>query len=187
MMTCRSSTLLVWCVESDTLGFRIIVKDKPLTRRGILSSVSSIYDPLGFAAPFTLTAKKLLQDLCREEKLEWDDDLPELYRNRWERWRNELRLLERLQVDWCVKPSDFGEVKSREIPIFSDASATGYGSAAYLRLCNSESHIHFSFLMGNVFKFSLQIVFKPFVAYPTPASGCTWKLKATQLMMLHAD
>ena len=64
-----------WCVESDTFGFRIIVKDKPLTRRGILSSVSSIYDPLGFAAPFTLTAKKLLQDLCREKKLEWDDEL----------------------------------------------------------------------------------------------------------------
>ena len=137
-----------WCVESDTFGFRIIVKDKPLTRRGILSSVSSIYDPLGFAAPFTLTAKKLLQDLCREEKLEWDDELPELYRNRWEKWRNELPLLERLNVDRCFKPSDFGEAKSREIHIFSDASATGYGSAAYLRLCNSESRIHCSFLMG---------------------------------------
>ena len=75
-----------WCVKSDTFAFRIIVKDKPLTRRGILSSISSIYDPLGFAAPFTLTAKKLLHDLCREEKLEWDDELPELYRNRWEKW-----------------------------------------------------------------------------------------------------
>ena len=137
-----------WCVESDTFGFRIFVKDKPLTRRGILSSVSSIYDPLGFAAPFTLTAKKLLQDLCREEKLEWDDELPELYQNRWEKWRNELPLLERLNVDRCFKPSDFGEVTSREIHIFSDASATGYGSAAYLRLCNSESRIHCSFLMG---------------------------------------
>ena len=48
-----------WCVELDTFGFRIIVKDKPLTRRGILSIVSSIYDPLGFVAPFTLTAKKI--------------------------------------------------------------------------------------------------------------------------------
>ena len=137
-----------WCVESDTFGFRIIVKDKPLTRRGILSSVSSIYDPLGFAAPFTLTAKKLLQDLYREEKLEWDDELPELYRNRWEKWRNKLPLLERLHVKRCFKPSDFGEVKARQIHIFSDASATGYGSAAYLRLCNSESRVHCSFLMG---------------------------------------
>ena len=58
-----------WCVEPDTFKFRITVKDKPVTRRRILSVVSSIYDPLGFAAPFTLTAKKLLQDLCREERL----------------------------------------------------------------------------------------------------------------------
>ena len=36
------------------------------TRWGILSLVSSVYDPLGFAAPFTLPAKALLQDLCRQ-------------------------------------------------------------------------------------------------------------------------
>ena len=71
-----------WCVESDTFRFRITIKDKPLTRRGILSIVSSIYDPLGFAAPFTLKAKKLLQDLCKDEKLGWDDEVPEPYRNR---------------------------------------------------------------------------------------------------------
>ena len=34
-----------WCVESDTFKFRITVKDKPVTRRGILPIVSSIYDP----------------------------------------------------------------------------------------------------------------------------------------------
>ena len=39
-----------WYVESDTFGFYILVKDKPLTRRGILSIVSSICEPLGFAA-----------------------------------------------------------------------------------------------------------------------------------------
>ena len=73
-----------WCVESDTFGFRIVVKEKPLTRRAVLSTVSSIYDPLGFAAPFTLIAKKLLQDLCREEKLGWDDELSDPYLKRWE-------------------------------------------------------------------------------------------------------
>ncbi|XP_071811288.1 uncharacterized protein [Apostichopus japonicus] len=40
-----------WCVESDTFQFRISLQDKPLTRRGILSIVSSVYDPLGFLAP----------------------------------------------------------------------------------------------------------------------------------------
>ena len=137
-----------WCVESDTFKFRITVKDKPVTRRGILSVVSSIYDPLGFAAPFTLNAKKLLQDLCREEKLGWDDELPDAYRMRWEKWRNELPLLERLTVPRCVKPTDFGEVRSRQIHVFSDASTVGYGSVAYQRLCDNEGRIHCSFLMG---------------------------------------
>ena len=34
-----------WCLESDSFCFRIILKDKPLTRRGILSTVSLIFDP----------------------------------------------------------------------------------------------------------------------------------------------
>ena len=137
-----------WCVESDTFGFRIIVKDKPLTRRGILSTVSSTYDPLGFAAPFTLTAKKLLQDLCREEKLGWDDELPDPYLKRWEKWRNELPLLERMIVPRCVKPSDFGHVTSRQLHIFSDASSVGYGAVVYQRLCDDKGRIHCSFLNG---------------------------------------
>ena len=40
-----------WCIESDTLGFRIELKDKPTTRRGILSTISSVYDPLGIVSP----------------------------------------------------------------------------------------------------------------------------------------
>ena len=36
-----------WCIEDDSLGFRIHLKDTPLTRRGIMSTVSSIFDPLG--------------------------------------------------------------------------------------------------------------------------------------------
>ena len=31
-----------WCMQSDSLKFRVVLKDKPLTRRGILSSISSI-------------------------------------------------------------------------------------------------------------------------------------------------
>ena len=41
-----------WCIETDTLQFRIELKDKLLSRRGILSTVSSIYDPLGLVARY---------------------------------------------------------------------------------------------------------------------------------------
>ena len=38
-----------WCIESDSFQFRITLKDRPFTRRRILSTVSSIYD-LGFCS-----------------------------------------------------------------------------------------------------------------------------------------
>ena len=67
---------------------------------------------------------------------------------RWDKWRNELPLLELLIVPRCVKPTEFGEVTSRQIHVFSDASTVGYGSVAYQRLCDNEGRIHCSFLMG---------------------------------------
>ena len=71
-----------WRVTSDTFGFKIATKDKPPTRRGILSVISLIYDPLGFVAPFHLSAKILLQNLCRKQ-LGWDDLIPEEDLIRW--------------------------------------------------------------------------------------------------------
>ena len=41
-----------WCFESDKFTFKIQLKDKPMTRRGILSTISSIYDPFGIAIPY---------------------------------------------------------------------------------------------------------------------------------------
>jgi hypothetical protein len=76
-----------WCVESDTFQMRITLQDTPLTRRGILSTISSIYDPLGLVAPVLLVGKQLLQELCREGT-DWDDPVPDQIRIRWEKWRN---------------------------------------------------------------------------------------------------
>ena len=54
---------VLWNVENDTLGFKVNLKEKPLTRRGVLSVLSSIYDPLGFGAPFLLKGKQTIQKL----------------------------------------------------------------------------------------------------------------------------
>ena len=56
---------LQWCIESDAFQFKMLMKEKPYTRRGMLSLLSSVYDPLGFIAPITLPGKVLLQELCR--------------------------------------------------------------------------------------------------------------------------
>ena len=64
-----------WCVQSDVFKFCISIPDRPLTRRGILSTVSSFYDPLVFLAPVVFSAKGILQDLC-QRGIGWDDAIP---------------------------------------------------------------------------------------------------------------
>ena len=124
-----------WCIESDTLGFRIELKDKPLSRRGILSTISSVYDPLGIVSPVILCGKLILQDLCRQN-VDWDDPVPEEILPHWERWRNELPLLEDVNIQCCFKPPSFGRVVQSEVHSFSDASQSGIGQVSYLRVVN---------------------------------------------------
>ncbi|KAK3715341.1 hypothetical protein QZH41_001342 [Actinostola sp. cb2023] len=137
-----------WCVESDVLGFHITVTNKPPTRRGILSTVASIYDPLGIVAPFTMPAKRILQSLCKTTNLGWDDEIPNGEKLQWEKWIIQLPLLESITVNRCYKPPGFGDITSEQVHVFSDASTTGYGSSAYLHLVDDQGHIHCAFLFG---------------------------------------
>ena len=134
-----------WCAETDTCGFKVDIKFKPPTRRGILSLVISVYDPLGLAAPFMLPAKRLLQDLCRV-KLDWDDPIPQKHKVRWKRWMADLPKLSQFSVDRCVKPAGFDFISSSQLHNFSDASEAGFGSVSYLRLVNGQGAVHCSFL-----------------------------------------
>ncbi|KAK3729480.1 hypothetical protein QZH41_019941, partial [Actinostola sp. cb2023] len=136
-----------WDVSSDNFGFNISVKDKRPTRRGILSIVSSIYDPLGFAAPFILPAKAILQDLCHQ-KLSWDDDISNEDLKRWREWLGDLPKLEDYTINRCIKPSAFGDVSSAQLHHFSDASQIGYGAVSYLRITNAKGEVHCSLIMA---------------------------------------
>ena len=136
-----------WCVESDIFQLRVILQNKPPTRRGILSIVSSIYDPIGFVAPLLLRGKQILQELCREG-VDWDDPVPNEVRTRWEMWRSDLILLNDFGVQRCFRPNNFEVLKSIELHHFSDASTSGYGQCSYLRLVNERDEVHCSFVMG---------------------------------------
>ena len=138
---------LKWDMESDKFTFAVVLKDKPSTRRGILSLTSSIYDPLGFLVPIILPAKKLLQDLCKQ-KLGWDDPVSKVESQRWEIWKEKLPSLAGMGVNRCVRPIDFGELRSFELHNFADASQIAYGAVSYLRMTDVESKIHCAFLMG---------------------------------------
>lgn len=49
----KRSLGFMWDLQKDALTFFIFPPEKPFTRRGVLSVINSIYDPLGFATPVT--------------------------------------------------------------------------------------------------------------------------------------
>ena len=99
---------VMWCVETDCFRFRIVIQDRPLTRRGVLSTISSVYDPFGFVAPVILVGKQILQELCRGN-VDWDDPIPDELRPLWESWRKELQVLEELKIPRCFNPRILGK------------------------------------------------------------------------------
>lgn len=125
---------LQWCIETDSFKFKLKVKEKPSTKRGMLSMISSIYDPLGFLAPLILPAKLLLQELWRM-KCDWDDPIPPAFQERWNKWLTDLEKVADFQVNRCVKPKGFGKIVCAQLHHFSDASGNGYGTATYLPSC----------------------------------------------------
>lgn len=62
-----------WNVEHDYFSFRVSLTENLSTQRGILSIVASIYDPLGFLAPFVLLGKRVLQEtgMARVHTSDW--------------------------------------------------------------------------------------------------------------------
>lgn len=89
---------LQWCIETDTIKFKFNIKNKPHTRRGLLSTISSVYDPLGFLAPFTIPAKMILQDLCRL-KCGWDELIPQSFQQKWNKWLEDLEKVENFKIN----------------------------------------------------------------------------------------
>ena len=56
-----------------------------MTRRGLLSIISSVYDPLGLAAQFLLQGRLLNQELCRAN-IGWNEVIPEKIQIQWTKW-----------------------------------------------------------------------------------------------------
>ena len=130
-------------IIKDEFVFKVTIKPKPPTRRGLLSIVSSIYDPLGFTAPFILPAKILLQELCKDG-LKWDDLIEPIHLQRWNKWLQELPKLEQLHVPRSIKPESWNDANANptQLHTFADASQSGYGAVSYLRFSDQQGNIN---------------------------------------------
>ena len=53
-----------WSLVVNCFKFQVGLLNTPVTRRGMLSALSSLFDPLGLVALVILTARLILQELC---------------------------------------------------------------------------------------------------------------------------
>ena len=140
-----------WDLETDAFTFKVCSPEKPFTRRGVLSIVNSLYDPLGFEGRKILRQLMVLMGERRAETktpLAWDDPLPTAMMNRWTRWRDSLVELKHLSVPRCYHPKAFGAVSRAELHAFSDASQEAIGAAVYLRQFNEANEMSTSLVYG---------------------------------------
>ncbi|XP_056400351.1 uncharacterized protein LOC130294492 [Hyla sarda] len=138
-----------WDLKTDSFTFRVSREEKPFTKRGVLSTVNSLYDPLGFVAPIIMQGKALLRQITTEqEQSDWDIPLPEEKEMQWKLWKDSLLELEQLNIPRPYVSVSLSATKRREICIFSDASTMAIASVAYLRVIDTEGQSHVGFLMG---------------------------------------
>ncbi|XP_039870639.1 uncharacterized protein LOC120723317 [Simochromis diagramma] len=138
---------VLWNLKKDCFTFHVTTEQKPFTRRGVLATVNSLYDPLGFVSPITMQGKALLRELTSEQK-DWDESLPAEREDEWSRWRSSLKDLERLQIPRCYLSFSQAIAVKKELCIFSDASTMAIGAVAYLRALDGEGQWHTGFIMG---------------------------------------
>ena len=62
---------LSWDPNLDKFRIKVTIGTHPMTRRGLLSTLTNVYDPLGMTGPFLLPVKLLLQRLSKQG-LDWD-------------------------------------------------------------------------------------------------------------------
>jgi hypothetical protein len=138
---------LAWDLKSDTFTFQVSDEEKAYTRRGILSTVNSLYDPLGFVAPVIIQGKLLLRDLMTATS-DWDEPLPVEHKKEWEEWRDSLKSLEHLHVPRTYTDTPLCDVTRKEIHVFADASEKAIAAVAYLKSTSVDGNQKLGFLLG---------------------------------------
>ena len=89
-------------------AFSIKVKldGKSLSKWTMLSMVSSIFDPLGFPAPFVPEGREILQSLCNHN-LPWNMEVNDEVRKNWNKFVTKLKHVDELYLRRCIRPDEF--------------------------------------------------------------------------------
>lgn len=119
---------------------------KPATRQGVLSTVNSIFDPLGFVAPITVEGKLFLRSLI-SSSIDWDAPLTDEQVTWWNEWRQSLSLLSELKIPRVYRSMSFGSCDSIEVHVYCDASENAIAAVGYV-LAERKEQKELGFILG---------------------------------------
>ena len=136
-----------WNVQLDTFTFRVVADDNAFTRRGVLSTINGLYDPLGVAAAFTITGKILLRESLAE-KLDWDEPLPQEYLERWQAWKGSLEMLKEVQMPRMYCSVGTSDVQHMDLYVYCDASEKAVAAVSYLLCTDTTGNKQLGFVLG---------------------------------------
>lgn len=142
-----SSLGVTWNLETDTFVIETHTSDRPFSRRGVLSTINSIFDPLGFLTPVVLEGKLLMRHLISTTS-DWDEPLPEQYLSLWNRWTSSLSELCNLHIPRTYLKGSFAQSNQKSVHIFCDGSGNAISSVAFLRSEADHEDIELGFLLG---------------------------------------
>ena len=127
---------VVWSSNTDAFSFAVksdlLDCQEPiqLSKRKVLSQIARIYDPIGFASAFMISAKIALQALWKRG-ISWDEELPPELSQRWKKLFQEMVQLNGVWFDRCLTPPN--AIGQPVLCVFSDASEDAFGACAYAR------------------------------------------------------
>ena len=132
-LPCTKTLGVWWLADQDVFTFKETAPDDSMvyTKRNFLKKIATLFDPIGFLAPFTIRAKMLLQDMWTKG-LDWDDELTELLTTSARAWFGELGELKHIWITRCLwKNGMVAYIMS--LHTFVDASESAYGAVVFAR------------------------------------------------------
>ena len=115
----------------------------------MLSTINSIFDPLGFLAPVVIKGKLLMRQLvnCTSN---WDEPLPPQYATDWKQWTSSLSDLHQLQISRTYFTKSWANSRDKHVHVFADASEQAIAAVGYVVLQRSPEAKEIIFVLGKV-------------------------------------
>jgi hypothetical protein len=138
---------LQWDLNVDCFLFSSQIQGKAVTKRGVLSTIHSVFDPIGFLAPVIINGRLILRNVV-SGATGWDEPLPSHIETRWLHWLGSLTDLEDLKISRSLFDISLSSMTNLELHTFSDSSERAIAAVVYLVGCSSDGEKKASFIMG---------------------------------------